>query len=76
MSASIRHSQGPDLMLAAYTGDDLLALADSPVDLTKVHLQLHLRGATLDFPDGLDEIQLRRLTDYASVLDWHGQRIQ
>ena len=75
MSAS-RHAFAPDLNMAAYTREDLLALAEAPEELAHVHLRLHLRGATLDFPDGLDEIQLRRLTDYASVLDWHGQRIQ
>lgn len=74
--SSMRHALSPDVTLAAYTRDDLLALADLPVEFAKVHLQLHLRGATLDFPDGLSDIQLRRLVDYSSVLDWHGQRTQ
>jgi hypothetical protein len=71
-----RHSQGPDIVLAAYTRDDLEALAELPEAFARVHLQLHLRGATLEFPDGLDEVQTRRLVDYAAVLDWHGQRTQ
>lgn len=62
--------------LVAYTRDDLLDLAELPESILGVPLRLHLRGATLEFPMGLDEIQLRRLTDYASVLDWHGKDLQ
>lgn len=74
--ASARHVFSPDVVLAAYTRDDLLALADLPAELSKAHLQLHLRGATLDFPEGLSEVQVRRLVEYSTVLDWHGQRTQ
>lgn len=63
-----------NVTLVAYTRDELEDLASLADELEGVPLQLHLRGATLDFPQGLDERQIQRLVDYASVLDWQGQR--
>jgi len=65
----------PEVTIVAFSRDDLCDIADlvaagQPLD--GVHLQLHLRGSTLIFPTGVSEAQLRRLVDYASVLDWSG----
>lgn len=65
----------PEVTVVAYSRDDLCDIADlvaagQPLD--GVHLQLHLRGSTLIFPTGVSEAQLRRLVDYADVLDWSG----
>lgn len=69
------HSFDSEVTVVAYSRDDLCDIADlvaagQPLD--GVHLQLHLRGSTLIFPTGVSEAQLRRLIDYADVLDWSG----
>jgi hypothetical protein len=75
MTAEVMSSYDPEVTLLASTGEELVALqelvaAGQPLD--GVHLRLHLCGSTLIFPTGVSEAQLRRLIDYADVLDWSG----